>query len=202
MCAFHLRALRWLPYPLSTVLSATALVLCRSGVSGAQLLVNALLGGFMHARQPFLMAAVALGAACTDTPTPTAAARLSVISDGAHLPGNAGFYFLPPMVPAPTTSGTANATLDPKVVICVWDGLACGTILATFTTDRGTTYTTQPGNSETVRRSEDHYLVDWHTRDFELDPELTYRICVRVGDVDLGYADVDVVASGSELQEI
>ena len=45
-------------------------------------------------------------------------------------------------------------------------------------------------------------MVNWHTRDFDLDPSLTYRICVSVGDVGLGYADVDLLESGGERQDV
>jgi hypothetical protein len=156
----------------------------------------------MRVHHALVAAAMGWIAACTENPAlTTAAAPVAAISDGAT-GGNAHFYFLPPMVPNPSTSGTADATLSPAVVICAWIDSACETILATFTTDHSTTTTTQPGNSETVRASQDHYIVDWHTRGFDLDPALTYRICVKVGDVELGFADVDVVDSGRDLQDV
>jgi hypothetical protein len=88
------------------------------------------------------------------------------------------------------------------VEICELDSLTllCGAILATYTMDLGTTTTTQPGNSETVRLGDAHFIVNWHTEDFALGPALTYRICVKLNDVELGFADVDVVASGRELR--
>jgi hypothetical protein len=94
-----------------------------------------------------------------------------------------------------------DVTQSPVVVICDWDGAACGTTLATFTTDLSTTTTTHPGNSETVRVNPSHAIVNWHTGNFDLAWALTYRICVKVGDVELGFADVDVVASGGEKND-
>jgi hypothetical protein len=141
-----------------------------------------------------------LVAACAAPTTPAATGGPhAAISDGAS-GGNSHFFFLPPLVPNPATAGTADPTLSPEVVICAWDGAACAATLAVFTTDRTTSHSTQPGHSETIRASQHHYLVDWHTRAFGLDPAVTYRICVKVGDVELGFADVDVVASGGERQ--
>lgn len=42
--------------------------------------------------------------------------------------------------------------------------------------------TTGPG-SETIRlvRDDEHYIVNWHTDDFGLDPSLAYRIQIGVG---------------------
>ncbi|MGH9258459.1 MAG: hypothetical protein ACRD08_00970 [Acidimicrobiales bacterium] len=165
----------------------------------------------MHARIT-LLAAAAAALACNDASSSAtarpAAPPLSVISDGAH-GGNPFFFFLPPMFKNPDATGTPDATLSPIVVICELDatGTACVDNLAVFTTDRSTTTSPQPGNSETIRVSEDHYIVNWHTGNFALDPAVTYRICVEV-DVGggllqgLGHADVDVVATGPELKDV
>jgi hypothetical protein len=76
------------------------------------------------------------------------------------------------------------------------------TSLARFTTDLATTTTTQPGNSETVRPSGSHYLVNWHTDNFNLNTAITYRISVSVGGHCLGDADVDVVGLGKDLKNV
>jgi len=139
-------------------------------------------------------------AACTDpTLSPSHVLPLLAVSDGAN-GGNVHFFFLPPMVPNPG-HGDNDESISPAVVICQWDGAGCATTLATFTTDPGTTTTTQPGNSETVRVNRSHAIVNWHTGAFGLDESLTYRICVKVGDVEVGYADVDVVATGGEARD-
>jgi hypothetical protein len=118
-----------------------------------------------------------LAFACTDRDTPTAPTaedpepRLE-ISDAAHSGGNEHFFFLPPLVSAPTYDGVFDATQSPKVRICEWTGEVCALPLLTeFTMHAG------PG-SETVRMVEEdeHYLVNWHTDEFELVDDQTYRI--------------------------
>lgn len=151
---------------------------------------------------PALAASTVLAVACGQDPVSSINLDYRpafVVSDGAN-DGNAHFFFLPPMVTNPSP-GKNDATLDPVVVICEWDGV-CLETLATFTTDRSTTTRTHPGNSETIRVNGTHANVEWHSRRFGLDPALTYRICVKVGDVELGFADVDVVESGDELQDV
>ena len=147
------------------------------------------------------LCAALFNSACSERPSPLAAGPgpLALISDGST-GGNSHFFFLAPMVPEAGTAGANDESQSPIVVICAWDGAACTTTQATFTTDLSTTTTTQEGNSETVRLGANHFIVDWHTDAFGLDPALTYRVCVKVGDVGLGYADVDVAASGRELR--
>jgi hypothetical protein len=55
---------------------------------------------------------------------------------------------------------------------------------------------------ESLRLEADHYIVNWHSGDFALDPSRTYRILVMAGPVELGHADVDVVSSGRELRNV
>ncbi len=135
--------------------------------------------------------------ACSDAPTRTEiSSPFFEIVDAVHNSGNEHFFFLPPMVSDPVTSGTFDASLEPVVEIC--ELALCGTsTIATFTT------TTGPG-SETVRLStvDEHYVVNWHTDLSNLDPAMTYRIRVSVDDVELGYADVDVVNSGKGLKDV
>jgi len=171
----------------------------------------------MRARFVLLAPAVAVAAACTDTPTAVDPVKSpTAISDGAHPVGGLGnphFFFLPPMVKDPGPTGTPDATLSPIVDICQLgaDGLTCDPLvplLARFTTDPASTSPPRPGNSETVRVSEDHYIVNWHTPTFALDTEKAYRICVRVATEEegvfhaLGHADVDVVEAGNEKKDV
>src|SRR6266571_2819686 len=83
---------------------------------------------------------------CTDEPltAPAAGRPRFEISDAAHTSGTPGFYFLPPMVAAPTFTGTFVSGLTLEVEICVWTGTACDAPIATFTTKTGS-------GSETVR---------------------------------------------------
>ena len=153
----------------------------------------------MSQRFAVLTAALALTAACLDHPTSQHSRPSASIFDGAS-GGNRHFFFLQPLVPNPGAGGENDATVNPVVEICQWNGASCVSMLATYTMDLATTTTTQAGNSETVRLGAAHFIVDWHTEFFPLDPSLTYRICVRVEGVGLGYADVDVAASGRELR--
>ena len=135
-----------------------------------------------------LLAATLL--ACRDQPTapPTVGQNLVpalAISDGAHVGGNAHFYFLPPLVAAPSYSGVFDATVQPFVEVCAVAGGACAhNPVAHFTTTGGT-------GSERVRidaRGE-LYVVNWHTKATGT-RDGTYRISVTVGTALLGYVDV------------
>src|SRR2546425_6247490 len=119
------------------------------------------------------------------------------ISDAGHGTGTPGFYFLPPMVAAPTFTGTFVSGLTLEVEICVWNGTACDALIATFSTNTGT-------GSETVRvdTENEQYIVNWKTSQFRLDPAKTYRIRVLFGSTELGHADVDVVATGRERKSV
>jgi hypothetical protein len=127
------------------------------------------------------------------------------IVDGTDELGNDDFFFLPPMVPDPSDHpsfdpGAFDPSLAPVVEICELrssgDGCVDGPALATFTVASGS-------GSETVRLGDldaEHYIVNWHTKAFDLNPELMYRITVLAEEVTLGYADVDIVTSGTELK--
>jgi alpha-tubulin suppressor-like RCC1 family protein len=137
------------------------------------------------------------------TPGPSAE-----IADAAHSLAIEHFYFLPPMVPDPTVEGAFDGSLSPQVEVCelvfetsdppqVTDCLDLGPEPALFTMDTG------PG-SETVRMepANEHYVVNWHTDEFVLDDQKTYRIIVSVAGTVLGYADVDAVSGGNQLKNV
>lgn len=153
----------------------------------------------MNARRiaPLLVAAIAL-VGCGDLPVTVEEAQpVLAIDDGAH-GGNPHFFFLTPLVPAPDPTGTFDGTLSPEVEICPLDPvLGCGAPIAIFTTDAGS-------GSETVRVStaDEHYIVNWHSKDFDLDEDVTYRIRIFAEGRELGYGDVDVVSSGNELRNV
>jgi hypothetical protein len=111
------------------------------------------------------------------------------INDAVHNGGNKNFFFLPPMVPISSYSGVFDGSLSPVVEI--------SPSVAVFT------MTTGPG-SETVRvvPEEEHYIVNWHTKDFLLDPAITYRITVLINGKKIGYADVDVVNKGNKPKNV
>jgi len=116
--------------------------------------------------------------------------------------GSGGFHWLPPMAPDPAATGSFDAELAPRVRVCEWDG-ACAAVVAVFSMDGGT-------GSTTVRVDEldEHYIVNWHTERFDLDPGLKYRIQVLVdqpgqgAEVLLGHADVRVVANARDLRHV
>src|SRR4051794_26660997 len=121
----------------------------RSHASGADAAQGAFCpGSFLHPRRTLLMlrlkraatlAAILFAAACTaDSISPTApTGPLETISDAAHAGVVPGFYFLPPMVPQPTYSGTFDAALQPRVEICEVNAGICTTTIATFTFGTG-----------------------------------------------------------------
>lgn len=126
-----------------------------------------------------------------------------LIADGQN-GGNPDFFWLPPLVPNPTGNPDYqpeefNPDLSPAVQICEGigtTGTACdGPEIALFTMTSG------PGG-EFVRRETDHYHVNWHTDEFNLDATKTYRMRVLIGTTELGFADVDVVSSGKQLKNV
>jgi hypothetical protein len=135
-------------------------------------------------------------AACTgDMTAPTVEDEtLSALSDGANSGGVPGFYFLPPMVPTPSYSGTFDAALQPRVEICQLAGALCGPAVASYPFGSGS-------GSVRVDAAAQHYIANWNTPK-SLDPALFYRVQVFVGTFRLGYADVDVVRTGKEKDAV
>src|SRR3989442_3951648 len=149
----------------------------------------------MNRSRLLMCAAAMLAAACQDRQSPTAAPSF-LIQDAAH-GGNPHFYWLPPMTRQPSFTGTFDAKLSPTVEIRELPaGTACGARdPITFTT------TTGPG-SETIRVDGEMYIVNWHTKAFNLNSACTYRIRFLVAGLELGIADVDVVDNGAQLKRV
>jgi len=149
-------------------------------------------------------AAALILAGCTETvPTLPSAGNVltgpapaGVISDAAHL-GKPHFFFLPPLVRTPAATGTFDETLTPEVQVCVLGATECEPTIAVFTMSTS-------WGSERLRVSptDAAYIVNWHTDEFGLDTAATYRIRVLVDDIELGYADLDVVGAGRELRNV
>src|SRR5438309_9559173 len=152
----------------------------------------------MNRSRLYLYAAALLAAACQDRQSPTAAPSF-LIQDATHNSGNPHFYWLPPMTRQPSFTGTFDGTLAPVVEIRELSGPApCSDrSIAMFTT------TTGPG-SETVRVDlvNQLYIVNWRTKAFNLNTACTYRIRFLVAGLELGIADVDVVATGAQLKRV
>src|SRR5437870_5614036 len=149
----------------------------------------------MNRSRLLMCAAAMLAAACQDRQSPTAAPSF-LIQDAAH-GGDAHFCWLPPMTRQPSFTGTFDAKLSPTVEIRELPaGTACGARdPITFTT------TTGPG-SETIRVDGEMYIVNWHTKAFNLNSACTYRIRFLVAELQLGIADVDVVDNGAQLKRV
>ena len=125
----------------------------------------------------------------TEPTTPVAATSFTIVD--AARGGTAGFYFLPPMVPLPSYTGTFDGTQTPTVRVCELAGSACGATVVTFS-----------GADVKVDLVGEAYKANWKTKDAGLDPTKTYRIEVALGSTVLGYADVVVVANGSQIKTV
>jgi Tol biopolymer transport system component len=106
------------------------------------------------------------------------------------------------MVPSATYSGSPDGTLSPHVTVCEWktDTDRCGTVVADFGMQGGT-------GSEIVRydATAGQYIVNWDTKTCVsgacvLDAAKSYRLRVFVGGSQLGFADLQLVNSGSQLK--
>ena len=118
---------------------------------------------------------------------------LLAISDGAR-GGNDHFYFLQPLVADPTFSGSFDPGLSPTVQICALAGSTCGSQVALFTSS------TTP--AVIVQTRTENYQVTWATKSYNLSTSVVYRIRVRIGALELGFADVKVVASSKDLKSV
>ena len=143
--------------------------------------------------------------ACLDSDPPVspirnnAAGATPQISDGRHGNGNPHFFFLPPIVANPSASGAFDPTLNPVVEVCEWTTL-CNQVIARFSR-------TSSSGGETIQVIDGEYRVNWKTTvclsgPCTLDPSKTYRLSVAVSGVTLGFADLDVVANGSQLKNV
>ncbi len=151
-------------------------------------------------RLPVQAATALLVAACGEGPiTPEIDDPSLAISDAVHQGGNEHFFWLPPMVGNPGSfNGTFDGALSPIVRICEFldDQTPC-VLVEDFTT------ATSPG-SDRVRAvpEEEHYIVNWHTNEFEVEPGPTYRVSVLVNETELGYADVELGSTGKEVKNL
>ncbi|MGH7664629.1 MAG: hypothetical protein ACRENI_10095 [Gemmatimonadaceae bacterium] len=151
------------------------------------------------------LAAIAFAVGCgdggplTSPGSPTVRPPHFGISDGANANGNPGFFFLPPMVAHPGGDSEFNddvfrSDLSPVVRICELDAQDISQLsIARCVSTIREFATSEIGVSPT----DQHYHVNWDTGEPELDVAKFYRIMVSVGNQELGFADVDPVARGS-----
>lgn len=144
---------------------------------------------------PLMFLVTACGITSPDGSIPESPSLLIV--DARHGNGNPRFFFLPPMVSEPQVTGTFDPTLEPTATVCRLTGTDCGEVLATFTGSSG------PGG-ETIRLDAQGqlYQFNWHTTHFDLETGTTYRIIIRAGSVQLGFADVQLVSTGKEVRNV
>jgi len=139
---------------------------------------------------------VLAGCQADDQPTaPPGPRPLAAISDGAH-GGTHGFFFLPPLVPSPTFTGTFNASLKPSVEICELTASLPPACV-------GGPVTRFEPSAITVDATTGQYHVNWKTDDSPLDVAKNYRIRVFIGSsedgMELGFRDVHPVATPQEV---
>src|SRR5205809_797067 len=154
-------------------------------------------GGLMK-RTLLAIAGIGLFAACTDQREPTSAGpgRIAAeISDGNHGSlRNPHFFWLAPIVANVTTfNGPFNPRLSPVVQICDQLVSPCpnGHEHARFTRTIG------PGGVTVgVDVAGQKYVVNWNTSSTTEPVGASFRIAVLAHDVILGFADVDIVATG------
>ena len=92
-----------------------------------------------------------------------------LIVDAATVGGKAGFYFLPPIVPKASYSGTLDAALLPKleVRVCALPACASSIVVLTRSTSPAITLSGTTG-----------YQVNWQTKANALNPNTNYRLSV------------------------
>src|SRR6266550_8954161 len=133
------------------------------------------------------------------------------ISDGAHRGGTPGFFFLPPLVPQPTTGGTFDAdiaALSPQVAICDISGgpdTDCGGS-SEGATPAIVVYTSTSMPAITVVSSGERYQVNWDTKLEGLNTGDTYRVHVAAGAIgtrrELGFADVVLTTTPGQVLDL
>lgn len=147
-----------------------------------------------------------------------------VISDGAHSAGNPEFFFLSPLVKGAQASpnwtpGSFNPNLRPTVTICALDlaptapesavqpGTPCRPGGYAITFPFGTSgdvvklhaATGEDVEDDTSDGPDGHYHVNWK---IPKTADVFFRARVMVGAVQLGYADVETVTTGSGLKNV
>jgi hypothetical protein len=163
----------------------------------------------MHLRRLAWLPVAAL-AACSgsDTTRPNSVPSFT-ISDGAHRQsindpnGNPDFFFLPTMVPNPINDPNFNPDdfnpkLSPTVEICNLPGTRESDIGidTPCRTDAGAYFTSF---GATVNVGLQRYSASWTV---PVSNDVFYRLRVKVGEVSLGFADVETVSNPSLLRAV
>ncbi|MEO7359612.1 MAG: hypothetical protein ABI120_04740 [Gemmatimonadaceae bacterium] len=145
------------------------------------------------------------GCQASDSTTPNDSPDIAprrVISDATHASGNPDFFFLPPMAENPKGSatydaGAFNADLQPSINICALN--------ATIETGVNINTACQTGgyilNAIADSPSGEAYHYNWKIPSLAAG-KVFYRVAVTVGTTQLGVADVEAVAEGSDLKHV
>ncbi len=109
------------------------------------------------------------------------------------------FFFLTPLVPTPKKfNGDFNPYVSPTVYISDVTSFPAGELLdepsACVSDD-----TTRVFSSADVDAGNERFRVNWQTSEDNLTPDNFYRVCVKVGQIALGYRDIEPVESGAEI---
>jgi len=145
-----------------------------------------------------LVAAATLFAisACSDAPTtPSTSPRIgskpsASIADGAQGGGDAHFYWLPPIAPTVTYTGTFDPGLSPEIRICRVAALPCSAPLVTI-----------PSGSIAVSTTGKSYSANWSTSPANITVD-DYRAEVWIASRKMGFADIRVVAKQPDLKSV
>ena len=186
----------------------------------------------MKGRSLLALAVLSLALACEGNQQPTGpnapVDASKIISDGAH-GGNREFFFLPPLLPLPTTAdgfepGEFNNAIGPSLTVeicrlkpdkldnqqlptpdtpCYENGpfwhFGPGMVQLVSNPGSGTGWWRAPGLTLPV---DGFYYVMWDTREAHLNAEKFYRVKVFIAgsNVPLGVADIDPMKKETELQ--
>src|SRR6266516_5192557 len=161
-----------------------------------------------RARLPLAIATLALLVACqSDRLTRSIDGPMYAVSDGAHA-GNPDFFFLPPLFKNPNTNANFepaafNPLLRPSVEICeLGEPLPPPAPANTRVCIAGLPLKRFAPSAVTVNTTDQSYQANWNTSESVLNLSKFYRIQVFVGPARLGFADVDPVASVSQLKNV
>ncbi len=121
----------------------------------------------------------------SDRPSPQGPSLL--IQDGNNSSGSPFFFWLPPILnQQPPAAQVFSKQLSPTLTIT---NLCTGGVVRTFA-------------SPDLQVGDGQFHANWQTAADNLDAACTYRITATAASKQLGVADVDVVDSGSELQNV
>jgi N-acetylneuraminic acid mutarotase len=137
--------------------------------------------------------AAALLSAC-DTVDLVGPVRVELAMVATNSGGVTGFYWLPPLVAAPTVSGAFDGSHlnDLTVSICALSGAGCGATVATLSS--------AGAGSERLRIENDgqpHYHVNWHAK--RTAAPGVYRARVLLDGDEIGFVDIEVGKNGAAV---